>query len=135
MGYTKKSYSTDIVARREIYFRLRIIRSLTSSCSSSFQIHITDRRMSIGDTARHLSEFQVTKFKYMFSAFFDIEENGLIEQDDIFAFGNRMCQYTGWKEGSPHKERATDILSTFYECVKDQVKAEYLNKEKKTCRY
>ena len=65
LPYTKKSYSTDIVARREIYFRyyimnifpfsclqscwnydyflliflrLRIIRSLTSSCSSSFEI-------------------------------------------------------------------------------------------------
>jgi len=85
--------------------------------------------MSIGDTSRHLSEFQITKFKYMFSAFFDLEENGLIEQDDIIAFGTRMCQYTGWKEGSPHKERVTDILNTFYECVRDQVKAEYLNEK------
>ena len=63
--YTKKSYCTDIVARREIYFRyyimnifpfsclqncwnynyfllifsrLRIIRSLTSCCSSSIEV-------------------------------------------------------------------------------------------------
>ena len=115
--------------------------------------------MSIGDTARHLSEFQHTKFKYMFSAFFDIEkvkllyieyqrwsgdfskwwlnyeillnlyfQNGLIEHDDIISFGARMCQYSGWKDGSVQKLRLTDILNTFYECVRDQVKTEYLSK-------
>ena len=35
-------------------------------------------KMSIGDTSKHLSEFQHTKFKYMFSAFFDIEEVKLL---------------------------------------------------------
>jgi hypothetical protein len=78
---------------------------------------------------KYLSEFQVTKFTYMFKAFFDLEENGLIEHDDIMEFGNRMCHYTGWEKGNPHHERMTDILNTFYECVRDQVKAEYLSED------
>lgn len=65
----------------------------------------------------------------MFSAFFDIEENGLIEQDDIFAFGERMCLFTGWAKDSAQNLRMIDILNTFYECVRDQAKAEYLNEE------
>lgn len=80
-------------------------------------------------SVKYLSEFQVTKFTYMFHAFFDIEENGLIEQDDILAFGERMCTYTGWGKDSIEKRRMLDILETFYECVRDQVKAEYLNEE------
>lgn len=85
--------------------------------------------MPLGGTSKYLSEFQVTKFKYMFSAFFDIEENGLIEQDDILAFGDRMCEYTGWAKDSAQNKRMIDILNTFYECVRDQVKAEYLNED------
>ena len=114
----------------------------------------TTERISM-KTENHLSEFQIVKFRYMFSAFFDIEEvkyyhisnilmfnfalfisfihliflqNGLIERNDILAFGDRLCKFTGWKEGSDHRKTMRDILNTFYECVKDQVKAEYLSK-------
>lgn len=85
--------------------------------------------MAIGTTSKYLSDFQVVKFTYMFNAFFDIEENGLIEKDDILAFGDRMCEYTGWKKDSAHYQRMRDILDTFHECVRDQVKAEYLSEE------
>ena len=54
----------------------------------------------------------------------------MIEQDDILAFGERMCAYTGWGKDSIEKRRMLDILETFYECVRDQVKAEYLSKYK-----
>ena len=56
-------------------------------------------------------------------------QNGLIEKDDILAFGDRMCEYTGWKKDSAHYQRMRDILDTFHECVRDQVKAEYLSKQ------
>ena len=55
-------------------------------------------------------------------------QNGLIEHDDIMAFGERMTKYTGWAKDSEQYRKMIDILETFYECVKDQVKAEYLSK-------
>ena len=110
-------------------------------------------------TAKNLSDFQITKFTYMFNAFFDLEQvirivkyfqttryrlydvtsfysfslklllqNGLIEHDDIMAFGERMTKYTGWAKDNVQYKKMIDILETFYECVKDQVKAEYLSK-------
>jgi len=80
-------------------------------------------------TAKNLSDFQVTKFTYMFNAFFDLKQNGLIEHDDIMAFGERMTKYTGWAKDNEQYRKMIDILETFYECVKDQVKAEYLMEE------
>ena len=56
-------------------------------------------------------------------------QNGLIEKDDILAFGDRLSEYTGWKKDNVHYMRMKDILDTFHECVTDQVKAEYLSKE------
>merc|ERR1719273_2075393 len=53
----------------------------------------------------------------------------MIEQDDILAFGKRLSEFTGWTKDSVHGQRTKDILNTFYECVKDQVKAEYLNEQ------
>ena len=44
------------------------------------------------------------------------------------AFGERMTKYTGWAKDSEQYRKMIDILETFYECVKDQVKAEYLSK-------
>jgi len=79
--------------------------------------------------SEYLSEFQVTKFTYMFKAFFDIEENGLIEHDDILAFGERMIRYTGWAKDSVKAHHMNDVLNTFHECVRDQVKAEYLSED------
>ena len=39
-----------------------------------------------------------------------------------------MTKYTGWSKDSEPYRKMIDILETFYECVKDQVKAEYLSK-------
>ncbi len=39
-----------------------------------------------------------------------------------------MTKYTGWSKDSEQYRKMIDILETFYECVKDQVKAEYLSK-------
>ena len=44
------------------------------------------------------------------------------------AFGERMTKYTGWAKDNEQYKKMIDILETFYECVKDQVKAEYLSK-------
>ena len=44
------------------------------------------------------------------------------------AFGERMTKYTGWAKDNVQYKKMVDILETFYECVKDQVKAEYLSK-------
>ena len=39
-----------------------------------------------------------------------------------------MTKYTGWAKDNEQYKKMIDILETFYECVKDQVKAEYLSK-------
>jgi len=79
--------------------------------------------------SKYLSEFQVTKFTYMFKTFFDIEENGLIEKDDITSFGELLREYTGWAKDSATYLGMVDLLNTFHECVRDQVKAEYLSED------
>lgn len=100
-------------------------------------LHHSESAGSMGDDAptvastakKHLSDFQVVKFTYMFNAFFDIKKNGLIELSDIEAFEEKLCEFTGWRKGQLHHSQMLDILSTFHECVKDQVKAEYLCEE------
>jgi len=68
----------------------------------------------------------VEKFKYMFEAFFDLEKNNLVEQNDIEAFVEKMRAYAGWEKGSKQAAHLKDVEATFYECVQDQIKAEYL---------
>jgi len=80
-------------------------------------------------TSKHLSAFQVEKFKFLFNAFFDIEKNNLIEQDDIEAFIEKLRNYAGWDKGSKQHLQLRDIELTFYECIKDQIKAEYQAEE------
>lgn len=84
---------------------------------------------AVDATHKYLSPFQVAKFSYMFNAFFDIEKNDLIEYDDFIAFGERLCEFTGWTKDSVRWHSLQDILRTFHECVKDQVKLEYLAEE------
>ena len=99
-------------------------------------------------SSKYLSPFQVEKFTYLFNAFFDIEkvrkrfhqafnwvltdlyfQNGLIEQNDIEAFINKLTSYAGYKEGSASFNRLRDLEKTFFECLQDQVKAEFKAEE------
>jgi len=75
--------------------------------------------------ARHLSPFQVEKFTFLFDTFLDIEKNGLIEKNDITAFLEKLRTYRGWKKDSKKYLELIDVGSTFYECICDQVKAEF----------
>jgi len=75
--------------------------------------------------AKNLSSFQIQKFTFMFNAFFDIKKNGLIEINDIEAFTEKLRSFCGWKKGSKEYNELTDVNSTFYECLRDQVRAEF----------
>ena len=52
-------------------------------------------------------------------------QNGLIEHNDFDAFTEKLRAYTGWKKDSPQYLALIDVNETFYECLKDQVKAEW----------
>jgi len=80
-------------------------------------------------THKHLSPFQVEKFTFLFTAFFDIEKNNLIELDDIEAFIEKLRNYAGWEKNSRQHFYLRDIEKTFFECIKDQLKAEYQAEE------
>jgi len=86
-----------------------------------FEFHQDD----VLTAAKHLSAFQVEKFTMLFNTFFDIKKNGLIEHNDFDAFTEKLRAYTGWKKDSPQYLALIDVNETFYECLKDQVKAEW----------
>jgi len=81
------------------------------------------------ESNKYLSEFQVEKFKYLFDAFFDMDKNDFIERSDIVAFIDKLSSYAGWKEGSKEHTHLLDVQNTFYECIKDQIIAEYQAEE------
>lgn len=76
-------------------------------------------------SAKYLSPFQKEKFVFLFNAFFDIKKNGLIEENDIEAFTEKLRVYTGWGKDTDLYQEMKDIHSTFYECIRDQVRAEF----------
>ena len=55
-------------------------------------------------------------------------KNGLIEENDITAFTEKLRLYTGWEKDSEQYVELVDVNTTFYECIRDQVKAEWQGK-------
>jgi len=94
-----------------------------SAPDGGFEFHPDD----ILHSAKHLSQFQIEKFTYLFNKFFDLKKNGLIEHNDIDKFSEKLLHYTGWAKGSDQYRELEDVNSTFYECITDQVKAEFLS--------
>jgi len=88
-----------------------------------FEFHPDD----VLQSAKHLSPFQVEKFTYLFNKFFDLKKNGLIEHNDIDTFTEKLRAFTGWTKNSKQYQELEDVNSTFYECITDQVKAEFLS--------
>jgi len=86
-----------------------------------FEFHADDVLRS----AKHLSSFQVQKFTFLFNTFFDIKKNGLIEHNDIDAFTEKLRSFAGWNKDSNEYRALIDVNSTFYECICDQVRAEF----------
>lgn len=86
-----------------------------------FEFHADD----ILRSAKHLSKFQIEKFTFLFNTFFDIKKNGLIEINDIEAFTEKLRSFSGWSKDSKEYLELVDVNSTFYECLRDQVKAEF----------
>jgi len=77
------------------------------------------------ETSKYLSPFQVVKFTYMFDAFFDIEKNGLLEEDDLDAFVNKIVKYLSIESNSKRYYRLQDVKNSFWDCIKDQLIREY----------
>jgi len=86
-----------------------------------FEFHADDVLRS----AKHLSSFQKQKFTFLFNTFFDIKKNGLIEGNDIEAFTEKLRKFSGWSKDSKEYLELNDVNSTFYECLRDQVRAEF----------
>jgi hypothetical protein len=97
--------------------------SLPITGYGGFEFHPDD----VLQSAKHLSQFQVEKFTYLFNKFFDLKKNGLIEHNDIDKFTEQLRLYTGWTKESDQYRELEDVNSTFYECITDQVKAEFLS--------
>ena len=49
----------------------------------------------------------------------------LIEKNDITAFLEKLRTYRGWQKDSKKYLELVDVGNTFYECICDQVKAEF----------
>lgn len=77
------------------------------------------------NTHKYLSPFQVVKFSYMFDAFFDIEKNGLLEEDDLDAFISKILTYLSVEKDSMRYHRLMDVKNSFWDCIKDQLIREY----------
>jgi len=77
------------------------------------------------NTHKYLSQFQVVKFSYMFDAFFDIEKNGLLEEDDLDAFIAKILNYLSVEKDSMRYHRLMDVKNSFWDCIKDQLIREY----------
>merc|ERR1712029_798107 len=77
------------------------------------------------NTHKYLSQFQVVKFSYMFDAFFDIEKNGLLEEDDLDAFIAKILNYLSIQADSKRYYRLQDVKNSFWDCIKDQLIREY----------
>jgi len=92
-----------------------------TAAHGGFEFHADDVLRS----AKHLSSFQVQKFTFLFNTFFDIKKNGLIEHNDIEAFTEKLRSFAGWTKDSKEYLALIDVNSTFYECICDQVRAEF----------
>ena len=55
-------------------------------------------------------------------------QNGLIEHNDIDAFTEKLRSFAGWNKDSKEYLALIDTNSTFYECICDQVRAEFKGK-------
>merc|ERR1712018_803960 len=100
----------------------RFLVTPTQDDRCSWGIRISD---DVLRSAKHLSSFQVQKFTFLFNTFFDIKKNGLIEHNDIDAFTEKLRSFAGWNKDSNEYRALIDVNSTFYECICDQVKAEF----------
>ena len=49
----------------------------------------------------------------------------MVEHDDIEAFIEKLRAFAGYEKGSKLHDQMRDVEMTFYECVQDQIKAEY----------
>jgi|ERR1711951_21543 len=86
------------------------------------------------ETQSHLSSFQVEKFKFLFDILFNFHETHdihklEIDDTDVENAIEKMREYAGWEVDSKEHQQLRDFERTFYECVRDHVKAEYQAEE------
>jgi len=76
---------------------------------------------------KHLSQFQVEKFKFLFNAFCEL--NNLIDLDNIEAVVEKVRHHAGWEKKSKLHLSLYQTVGTLFECFKDQLKAEHQAEE------
>jgi len=74
---------------------------------------------------RYLSPFQIEKFTYMFTNFFDnANEDGLLQKDDIKILLYRLRRHRRLEKRDDKFLRIQDVMNAFYDCLTDEVRVE-----------
>lgn len=71
----------------------------------------------------NLTNYQVKKFTYFFKAFFDHDDNGYIEWNDIEDLGKRMITFAKFEEDGLDARALRDLLENFFSCLVDETKS------------
>jgi len=74
--------------------------------------------------AKHLSPFQIEKFTYFFTHYFDNDKNGVIDAGDFAGLNERLRNVAGWSMDDDQYRSLVDENSVFLECLLEQVRNE-----------
>ena len=82
--------------------------------------HLTENRALVKNIWP-LQEFSCSQIFHFLPRF----QNGLLEEDDLDAFFNKIIKYLGVEPNSKRYFRFQDVKNSFWECIKDQLVREY----------
>lgn len=66
-----------------------------------------------------IAAFQQEKLEYYFK-FFDSNNDGFLEKDDLSGFMKKILDYTGWPENSSAARECQEVHATFFEILKEK---------------
>jgi len=90
----------------------------------SFSKFRGDSSIDYAALQKKLSPFQIDKLTFFFRAFFDMDQNEVLDASDFKLLNERLRKIAGWEENAPEARAMEDNNSVFLECLLDQVKAE-----------
>lgn len=68
----------------------------------------------------NLTPFQIEKLEYYFK-FFDSDNDGYLQTQDLSGFVKKILDYTGWEDNSPRALECYDIHSTFFDILREKI--------------
>jgi len=90
----------------------------------SFSSFKGDSSIDYAALQKKLSPFQIDKLTFFFRAFFDMDQNGVLDASDFKLLNERLRKIAGWESTASEAHAMEDNNSVFLECLLDQVKAE-----------